>query len=98
MTFAKQVFQDIVMPLNTLKDQVNTAIELFETFPLLVYPCRIYDHHRGPQGQLRPPNADQITPGTNFAMFNDLGVYGTPGQVKNHQPYNPTKAMRDMEK
>jgi delta24-sterol reductase len=97
MTFAKQVFQDIVMPLNTLKDQVNTAIELFDNFPLLVYPCRIYDHHRGPQGQLRAPKEDQQTQGTNFAMFNDLGVYGTPGQLKKRQPYNPTKAMRAME-
>uniref|UniRef100_A0AC35G9J2 FAD-binding PCMH-type domain-containing protein n=1 Tax=Panagrolaimus sp. PS1159 TaxID=55785 RepID=A0AC35G9J2_9BILA len=98
MTFAKQVFQDIVMPLNTLKDQVNIAIELFETFPLLVYPCRIYDHHRGSQGQLRAPKEDQQTPGTNYAMFNDLGVYGTPGQVKSRKPYNPTKAMREMER
>lgn len=53
MTFAKQVFQDIVMPLSTLKEQVNTATELFDTFPLLVYPCRVYDHQRGAQGQLR---------------------------------------------
>lgn len=41
------------MPLALLKEQVNTAIELFDTFPLLVYPCRIYDHQRGAQGQLR---------------------------------------------
>uniref|UniRef100_A0A915E6H1 Delta(24)-sterol reductase n=1 Tax=Ditylenchus dipsaci TaxID=166011 RepID=A0A915E6H1_9BILA len=40
MTFSKQVFQDIVMPLKTLKAQVNTATELFNTFPLLVYPCK----------------------------------------------------------
>ncbi|KAI6218246.1 Delta(24)-sterol reductase [Aphelenchoides besseyi] len=98
MTFAKQVFQDIVMPLSTLKEQVNTAIELFDTFPLLVYPCRIYDHRRGAQGQLRGPPQNLLTPDTNYAMFNDLGVYGTPGQVKKRQPYNPTKAMRDMEK
>ena len=97
MTFAKQVFQDIVMPLDTLKDQVNTAIDLFDTFPLLVYPCRIYDHNRGAQGQLRAPRKDQQTPGSNYAMFNDLGVYGTPGQVKRREPYNPTKAMRAME-
>ncbi|KAH7727032.1 Protein Y7A5A.1 [Aphelenchoides avenae] len=98
MTFAKQVFQDIVMPLATLKDQVNTAIELFDTFPLLVYPCRIYDHKRGAQGQLRPPSDNLITPGSNYAMFNDLGVYGTPGPVKRREPYNPTYAMRAMEK
>ena len=93
-----QVFQDIVMPLDTLADQVNTAEKLFDTYPLLVYPCRIYDHQRGPQGQLRPPPKDRIVPGTNYAMFNDLGVYGTPGPVQRREFYNPTYAMREMEK
>lgn len=99
MTFAKQVFQDIVMPLDTLKDQVDTAIQLFDTFPLLVYPCRIYDHKGGqPQGQLRAPPKARLVPGTNYSMFNDLGVYGTPGPVERREPYNPTYAMRAMEK
>ncbi|KAI6184456.1 FAD-binding PCMH-type domain-containing protein [Aphelenchoides bicaudatus] len=98
MTFAKQVFQDIVLPLNKLKEQVDVAIDLFDTFPLLVYPCRIYDHNRGAQGQLRGPAKSLLVPNTNFAMFNDLGVYGTPGPVKRREPYNPTYAMREMEK
>uniref|UniRef100_A0A914UJW1 Delta(24)-sterol reductase n=1 Tax=Plectus sambesii TaxID=2011161 RepID=A0A914UJW1_9BILA len=98
MTFAKQVFQDIVLPLDTLKDQVNTAIELFDTFPLLVYPCKIFDHGLQHQGQLRPPPKERLTPGTNYAMFNDLGVYGTPGPVQRREKYNPTYAMREMEK
>jgi len=98
MTFAKQVFQDIVMPLATLKEQVNTAIRLFDTFPLLVYPCRIYDHNRGPQGQIRRPPSELITPGTNYALYDDLGIYGTPGPVRRREPFNPTKAMRDMER
>jgi delta24-sterol reductase len=84
--------------LNKLKEQVDTAIDLFDIFPLLVYPCRIYDHGRGLQGQLRSPSKSLLTPGTNFAMFNDLGVYGTPGPVKRREPYNPTHAMRAMEK
>ncbi len=35
---------------------------LFDTYPVLIYPCKIYDHghHRG---QLRPPREDQMTPG-----------------------------------
>lgn len=98
MTFAKQVFQDIVLPLNKLKEQVNVATELFDTFPLLVYPCRIYDHNRGAQGQLRSPPKTLLVPGTNYAIFNDLGVYGIPGAIKRREPYNPTKAMREMEK
>lgn len=44
MTFTKQVFQDIVLPMNQLEDQINTAEKLFDTYPILVYPCKIYDH------------------------------------------------------
>ncbi len=44
MTFTKQVFQDIVLPINKLEDQINTAEKLFDTYPILIYPCKIYDH------------------------------------------------------
>ena len=78
MTFTKQVFQDIVLPINKLEDQINkvsstsmqlksTRIrslqshELFDTYPVLVYPCRIYDH--GPHmGQLRHFLYDKVEP------------------------------------
>ena len=78
MTFTKQVFQDIVLPINKLEDQINkvsstsmqlksTSIrslqshELFDTYPVLVYPCRIYDH--GPHmGQLRHFLNDKVEP------------------------------------
>lgn len=102
------------MPLSTLKKQINAAIELFDTFPLLVYPCRIYNHRNGAsQGQIRlviflllfiklyifrSPLKELIVPNTNYAMYNDLGVYGTPGPVKKKIPYNATTAMRAMEK
>ena len=86
--------------------------ELFDTYPVLVYPCKIYDHGAH-TGQLRfnhcffilqfqseflsdfahfvatcfhtgcrPPRADQMVPGTNYGMFNDLGVYGVPRLVR----------------
>lgn len=44
MTFTKQVFQDIVLPMNQLEDQINISEKLFDTYPVLVYPCRVYDH------------------------------------------------------
>ena len=47
---------------------------------VLVYPCRIYDHGQH-TGQLRPPRPDQMVPGANWGMFNDLGVYGVPRRV-----------------
>lgn len=96
-TFTRQVFQDIVLPIDELEEQINISEKLFDTYPLLVYPCRIYDH--GPKsGQLKRPKKKYIIEGTNYAMYNDLGIYGVPGHVKKKKPYNPVKAMRDMEK
>ncbi|XP_068620513.1 delta(24)-sterol reductase-like [Battus philenor] len=96
-TFTKQVFQDIVLPIAELERQIEIASNLFEKFPLLVYPCKIIDH--GPlSGQLTRPDAKYLVPGTNYAMYNDLGVYGVPGKVKEKKAYDPVAAMREMEK
>lgn len=96
-TFTKQVFQDIVLPIKELEKQIEVATKLFDKYPLLVYPCKVIDH--GPSsGQLKRPDPKYIVPGTNYAMFNDLGVYGVPGKVKDKKPYNPVDAMRKMEK
>ncbi|KAG7301159.1 hypothetical protein JYU34_014007 [Plutella xylostella] len=96
-TFTKQTFQDIVLPIKELENQINISAELFEKYPLLVYPCKIIDH--GPSsGQLRRPQAKYLVPGTNYAMYNDLGIYGVPEKVKQKKKYNPVDAMRKMEK
>lgn len=96
-TFARQVFQDIVLPIDELEQQIAISEKLFDAYPLLVYPCRIYDHGAR-SGQLRAPAKKYLVPETNYAMYNDLGIYGVPGYVKNKKPYNPVKAMRNMEK
>lgn len=97
MTFTKQVFQDIVLPINKLEEQIDVSEKLFNTYPILIYPCRIYDHGTH-SGQLRPPREDQICPGTNWGMFNDLGVYGVPQIVRDKKRYDAVSAMRAMEK
>jgi len=97
LTFTKQVFQDIVLPLAKLEDQINTSEKLFDLYPLLVYACRVYDHGES-SGQIKRPKPEYLCPGTNYAMYNDLGVYGVPGFVKEKKPYDPVYAMRAMEK
>ena len=70
---------------------------LFDTYPILIYPCRIYDHGRH-SGQLRPPRKDQMAPGNaDWGMFNDLGVYGVPKPVREKKRFDAVKAMREME-
>ncbi|KAJ8979759.1 hypothetical protein NQ317_004746 [Molorchus minor] len=53
-TFTKQVFQDIVLPIRKLEEQINQSDKLFDAYPLLVYPCRVYDHGQN-SGQLKRP-------------------------------------------
>lgn len=96
-TFTKQVFQDIVLPIRKLEEQIATSEKLFDAYPLLVYPCRIYDH--GPNtGQIRSPPKKYLIDSANYAMYNDLGIYGVPGFVQRNEKYNPVTAMRAMEK
>ena len=47
--------------------------------PYIVILCRMYNNAKG---QLRSPRPDQMVPGADYAMFNDLGVYGVPKAVK----------------
>ncbi|KAJ8924416.1 hypothetical protein NQ315_007212 [Exocentrus adspersus] len=96
-TFTKQVFQDIVLPIRKLEDQIATSEKLFDAYPLLVYPCRVYNHGDN-SGQIKPPPKEYLVEGTNYAMYNDLGIYGVPGFVKRKEKYNPVTAMRAMEK
>lgn len=96
-TFTRQVFQDIVLPIRKLEEQIEQSDILFDAYPLLVYPCRVYDHGEN-SGQIRAPKKEYLVEGTNYAMYNDLGIYGVPGYVKRKEKYNPVSAMRKMEK
>ena len=89
MTFTKQVFQDIVLPINKLEEQIDKVCwsslglvwkwpdlflqshELFDTYPVLVYPCKIYDHGAH-TGQLR------FNPFQNLASSFWIGVNMPP--------------------
>ena len=62
--------------MNILEKQIDVSEEIFNTYPILVYPCRIYDH--GPHaGQLRPPRKDQMCPGTNWGIITTKSLFAT---------------------
>jgi len=96
MTFTLQVFQDIVLPMSAMQRAIDRSHELFEMYPILLYPCRIYDHG-ALQGQLRAPRPEDRVPGTNFGMYFDLGVYGVPLPIKQGKKFKTVHAMRAME-
>lgn len=98
LTFVKQVFQDIVLPMTEVEKAIDVSEELFDTYPILIYPCRIYNHGEQHRGQLRPPRSDQYCPDMNWGMFFDLGVYGVPGPVRRREPYDPVHTYRSIEK
>jgi delta24-sterol reductase len=94
MTFTLQVFQDIVLPMSAMKRAIDTAHELFEIYPILLYPSRVTD--RGPRsGQLRAPR--ELVPGEGHGMYFDLGVYGVPLPIKRGERFRTVHAMRRME-
>jgi delta24-sterol reductase len=95
MTFTLQVFQDIVLPTSAMAAAVNKVDALFGMYPLLIYPSRIYDHQG--RGQLRRPSPSELVPGSNHAMYFDLGVYGVPGPIRKGQRFRTVHAMREME-
>ncbi len=96
MTFTMQVFQDIVLPMSAMREAIDTSERLFGMYPVLLYPSRVYD--RGPgRGQLRAPAPEDRVPGTDFAMYFDLGVYGVPGPIKEGRKFKTVHAMRQME-
>lgn len=96
MTFTKQVFQDIVLPMSAMSRAIDASHRLFEMYPVLLYPSRIYDHGEY-QGQLRAPKDSDRVPGTDFGMYFDLGVYGVPLPIKQGKPFKTVHAMRKME-
>jgi len=67
--------------MTVMEESLDLVEKLFDTYPLLIYPCRIYNRGQN-MGQLRPPRQDQMCPGADYGMFYDLGVYGVPGPVK----------------
>ena len=75
---------------------IDKCDELFDMYPILLYPCRIYD--RGPgSGQLRSVAAHDRVPGRDYAMYFDLGVYGVPGPILRGKKFKTVHAMREME-
>ena len=99
MNFTHLCFQDITFPMSALEESLSTTDRLFDMYPLLLYPCRLYDHGRGAQGQgqLRAPSPGACLPGTNFSLIFDLGLYGVPGPVRRKEAYHPGLAYKAMD-
>lgn len=94
-TVELHVIQDFILPIDELKNSILLSHDLFDIYPLLIYPIRIYDTGKY-QGFLRKP--ENLLPGKNYGMYYDLGIYGIPQAVKNENPWSATASVRKMEK
>ncbi|KAI8870425.1 24-dehydrocholesterol reductase-like protein [Ramicandelaber brevisporus] len=91
----EHVYQDIIVPLSKTVESIDKFDELFEFYPLLFYPVRIYKQPEGLGGLIRQP--ENLKPGKDWEMFFDLGVYGIPPAVKRGEKYDAKDALRKME-
>jgi len=111
-TFTRQTFQDIVLPIEETEAAVRRSEKLFDVFPILLYPCRVYESEYGLvnidsaaasarklQGKTAFKECLDEKSGRRYRMFFDLGVYGVPRLVreKRFEEYDPVREMRSME-
>lgn len=89
------VVQDIIVPIRELQNAVEGFHKWFECYPLLLFPVRIYDH--SPYDGMLTTKKENLQEGKDWAMYFDLGAYGVPQLVRDHQKWDPIENCRAME-
>ncbi|MEM8609221.1 MAG: FAD-binding oxidoreductase [Myxococcota bacterium] len=95
-TIRKQVWQEYAFPAEHFADMVSHVDEAFEIYPLLAYPCKVFDHG----GLVRlPANRGKPYSGkTETGSFLDIGVYGFPQRVRDGDERFPAVTrVRELE-
>jgi Delta24-sterol reductase len=73
----KQCYQDVAFPADKFQEALSVSDELFNIYPLLVYPCKV--KQRG--GMLRV--GDSSSKAGDVQMNLNLGIYGVPPALQN---------------
>jgi len=90
----QRVYQDLVMPISAMEEGIKLSTELFDMWPLLIYPSKIMC---GRGGVFPEPRPEDVVPGKDYAMYMDLGCYGIPKQVANKMQFNAVTSARKCE-
>ena len=77
----KQCYQDICFPASKFLDALNANDQLFNIYPLLVYPCKIFN--RGGLLKVGGKDTHQLGDGSVIQMNMNLGIYGIPPELEN---------------
>lgn len=89
------VVQESICPLRHLQTGIRKFAEWFDTYPLLVFPVRVYD--RGELSGFLTPCKEDILPHKNYGMWVDIGAYGVPRKVQEGQAWDAKENVRAME-
>jgi Delta24-sterol reductase len=87
---ARNVVQDVLVPLHALGACMARFHELFECYPLWLCAHKLF--RTEPQGMLSPSR-----PELREEMFVDVGVWQVPGYVKRGEPWDGIDAVKQME-
>ncbi len=92
----KQVYQDIGFPSEHLQKLLVHLDSEFEIYPLLVYPCKVFDYG----GMVRHPgeHGKEWDGKIREKMYFNLGIYGFPKAVRNgDKVYRTVDKVREIE-
>ncbi|MGD8607831.1 MAG: FAD-binding oxidoreductase [Myxococcales bacterium] len=87
-TIRKQVWQEFAFPADHFAEMVDHVDRELGIYPLLAYPCRVFDHG----GMVRlPANRGKPYSGTTETeTYLDLGIYGFPREIREGEERFPT--------
>ena len=88
--FANRVTQDIIVPIDKLKDAIIEADKNFAIYPLWICPVRIFNKGQF-EGLIRNPKSNNA-----YEMYVDIGIYGIPSH-KDKMEWNAIKVGRSFE-
>lgn len=92
----RQVYQDFAFPAEHLKEMLVHLDETFEIYPLLVYPCRVFD--RGGMVRVKGQHGVHWDGQERSEMYLNLGIYGPPRDIREGKLRFPTVTkVRELE-
>lgn len=91
-----EVWQDAGFPVDSFMETVEKSHQLFEIYPLLCYPCKVFDN--GGMTRVKGADGARVTRGESVPFLN-LGIYGRPKPVREGSLTFPTiHKVREWEK
>ena len=93
----EQVWQDTAFPAEDLEEMVNKSHDLFEIYPLLCYPCKVFDNGGFIRLRDGDNNKREYDGTSTHRMYLNLGIYGIPKATREGKKFKTLHAVREFE-